>query len=75
MPTYGESIKPLEIDENEELERMTLLKQRETLVRGMGKTKRQKIRFRKNFFLISKVLLICVIVYYLAHRVQWLMYH
>jgi hypothetical protein len=50
MPTYGESTKPLEIDENEELERMTLLKQRETLVRGMGKTKRQKIRFRKTFF-------------------------
>jgi hypothetical protein len=28
----------MEIDESEEIERMTLLKQRETLIRGMGKT-------------------------------------
>ncbi|CAF1413145.1 unnamed protein product [Rotaria magnacalcarata] len=33
---YGESMKTLDIDENEEFERMTLLKQRETLIRGMG---------------------------------------
>ena len=34
---YGESTKPIEIDESEEFERMTLLKQRETLIRGMGR--------------------------------------
>jgi hypothetical protein len=37
--SYGESTKPIEIDESEEIERMTLLKQRETLIRGMGKLK------------------------------------
>ncbi|CAF3454060.1 unnamed protein product [Rotaria sp. Silwood1] len=36
VQTYGESLRPTEIDENEEFERMTLLKQRETLMRGMG---------------------------------------
>lgn len=34
--SYGESAKAMEIDESEEVERMTLLKQRETLIRGMG---------------------------------------
>ncbi|CAF3048765.1 unnamed protein product [Rotaria sp. Silwood2] len=36
VQTYGESLRSMEIDENEEFERMTLLKQRETLMRGMG---------------------------------------
>ncbi|CAF0755345.1 unnamed protein product [Didymodactylos carnosus] len=35
MP-YGDSGKAVEIDENEELERIMSLKQRETLIRGMG---------------------------------------
>ncbi len=48
--TYGESTKPLEIDENEELERMALLKQRETLIRGMGKNKQTSIH--KNLFFL-----------------------
>lgn len=34
---YGDSRKPIEIDESEEFERITLLKQRETLIRGLGK--------------------------------------
>ncbi|CAF0827290.1 unnamed protein product [Rotaria sordida] len=36
IQTYGESLRSMEIDENEEFERMALLKQRETLIRGMG---------------------------------------
>lgn len=35
--SYGDSSKPLDIDENEELERILALKHRETLIRGMGK--------------------------------------
>jgi hypothetical protein len=34
---YGDSTKPIEIEETEELERMLSLKHRETLIRGMGK--------------------------------------
>lgn len=30
-------MKPIEIDETEEMERITSLKHRETLIRGMGK--------------------------------------
>lgn len=37
MNPYGESTKPLEIEESEEVERLLSLKHRETLVRGMGK--------------------------------------
>jgi hypothetical protein len=33
---YGESTRPIEIDESEEVERLLSLKHRETLVRGMG---------------------------------------
>ncbi|CAF0940340.1 unnamed protein product [Adineta steineri] len=36
IPSYGESTKPIEIDETEEFERMTLLKQREALLRTSG---------------------------------------
>lgn len=34
--SYGDSSKPQDIDENEELERILALKHRETLIRGMG---------------------------------------
>ena len=33
---YGETLKPMDIDDNEEFERMALLKQREILLRGMS---------------------------------------
>ncbi|CAF1520442.1 unnamed protein product, partial [Adineta ricciae] len=36
VQNYGESNKPMEIDENEEYERLALLNQRETLLRGLG---------------------------------------
>jgi hypothetical protein len=35
----GDSLKPIDIDEHEEMERLLLLRHRETLIRGMGKTK------------------------------------
>ena len=34
---YGETFKAIDIDETEEMERLTSLKHRETLIRGMGK--------------------------------------
>jgi hypothetical protein len=34
-----DSTKPIDIDENEEMERLLLLRHRETLIRGMGKTR------------------------------------
>jgi hypothetical protein len=36
---YVDSTKSIEIDESEEVERLTSLKHRETLIRGMGKKK------------------------------------
>ncbi|CAF4317967.1 unnamed protein product, partial [Didymodactylos carnosus] len=36
VTSYGDSLKTIEIDESEELERVMSLKQRETLIRGMG---------------------------------------
>jgi hypothetical protein len=75
VSAYGESIKPIEIDESEEIERMTLLKQRETLIRGMGKSNKRFFHSRKKiFFSMSKVLWICVIGCYSEHRVPWQMY-
>lgn len=42
----------MDIDENEEFERMSLLKQRETLMRGMGKNTitKQESYFEKKLF-------------------------
>lgn len=37
MQLYGDTLKPVEIDETDEVERITSLKHRETLIRGMGK--------------------------------------
>lgn len=46
-----DSVKPIDIDETEELERMLSLKHRETLIRGMGKEKAFQIKIRCFLFM------------------------
>ena len=58
VSSYGESTKPIEIDEGEDIERLTSLKQRETLLRGMGESIKV-IHLKKNeqglFFLFNVI--------------------
>jgi hypothetical protein len=67
-------LKPIDIDEGEEIERITALKHRETLIRGMGKNIISK-KFIINHLKKKQGLLICAIECYLEHQVLWLIYH
>ena len=78
VSNYGESTKPVEIDEGEDIERLTSLKQRETLIRGMGESIKvihsKKMHKAVFFSSMLKVLLTCVTDCYSERRVPWRMY-
>ena len=59
----------MEIDENEEYERLALLNQRETLLRGLGKFFEMLFLLTFSIFSTKQELWICVIEFYLVHQV------